>query len=113
LSSCSSKQSPVNDLERLSVKLEEEGENYTEEDWQRAAAKFALIEESLKKYEYTDEELVNIGRLKARCAKVLAKSYMKDMKDAWHDFQKQLEGASEELEGAFEDLQDYFESVEE
>lgn len=108
LSSCSSKQSPVDDLEELSVELEEESEDYSESDWENVAAKYAKIEEDLQKYEYTDEELKAIGKLKAKCLKSIAKSSAKNLKKQWHDIQMQMEGASDELQDAAKEFEKIF-----
>lgn len=106
LTTCSSKQSPVDDLTELSYKLQEDSENYSSKDWESAITKYAQIEKDLQQYEYTDEELKEIGRLKAKCAKAMMKSSGKLLKSQFHILEMQLEGASEELEGAFDEFID-------
>ena len=109
--SCSSKQVPINDLEDLAIELKENSEVYSQSDWEKVAVRFSEIEEQMQQYEYTDEELKKIGKLKAQCFKAIAKSSAKNIKKQMHNFQTQLEGASEEMEGAFDELGDMFEDV--
>ncbi len=47
LCSCSSKQTPIDDLASLAEELTENGEEYTDEDWETAASEYAAIEEEL------------------------------------------------------------------
>ena len=111
--SCSSKQTPVDRLEDLVEELQSESEDYTTEDWEDFAQKYAKIEEDLQQYDYTDEELKEIGKLKAKCFRAITKSSAKIMKSKMHDIKMQLEGASEEIEDALGDFKDIFEEFEE
>lgn len=111
--SCSNKQSAVDDLRDLSVELQDNSENYDSNDWQEVAEKYAKIEKDLNKYEYTDEELKEIGRLKGRCIAAITRSSMKNIGRMVHGYQKQIEGASEELEGLAEEFENMFEESQE
>lgn len=107
--SCSSKQSPINDLEDLAFELKENSEGYSQSDWEKVAVRYSEIEEQMQQYEYTDEELKEIGKLKAQCFKAIVHSSAKNIKKQMRNFQMQMEGASEEMEGAFEEFEDMFE----
>ena len=51
LCSCSSKQTPVDRLEDLVEELQSESEDYSPEDWEDFAQKYAKIEEDLQQYD--------------------------------------------------------------
>ena len=68
--SCETSQTPVDELSSLLEKIDNNSENYSEEDWNNITNEFTEIEEELSKYEYTDEELKEIGRIKGQ---ILAK----------------------------------------
>lgn len=91
--------------------MKENSENYSQADWEKVAVKFSEIEEQMQQYEYTDEELNKIGKLKAQCFKAIAYSSAKNLKRKMHNFQMQMEGASEEMKGALDELGDMFEDV--
>ena len=86
--SCETSQTPVNELSSLLEKIDNNSENYSEE-------------EELSKYEYTDEELKEIGRIKGQILAKMTKSAVKDLKKQMEDLSKQLEGG---LEGFFEEF---------
>ena len=104
LVSCSSKQDPIQDLEALSRDLSENCETYSQSDWENVAIRYSNIENELQKYEYTDEELKQIGKLKAKCVKAIVHSSGNIIKSQIHNVKMQLEGASEELESAFGEI---------
>lgn len=108
LCSCSSKQNPVDKLEDLVEDLQEESEEYSSKDWERLAQTYAEIEQDLQKYEYTDEKLKEIGKLKAKCFRSFAKSSAKALKSTMHNFKMQLDGASGEFEDALDEFKDIF-----
>ena len=101
--SCSSKQDPIDDLEDLSNELKEDYKNFSSEDWEKAQEKFVEIENKLNEYEYSDEELKKIGKLKAKCAVSFTRGAAKMLNDNLDDIQKEFEGAAEELQNMFEE----------
>ena len=101
LTSCDSSQSAINDLEMLLHEIETNYQSYTEEDWENMSLSYSAIEEELAKYEYTDEELKEIGRLKGRCMGYLTKQSLKDLEKQIKDLTKELEGG---IEGFWEVL---------
>lgn len=64
-------------LQELYQDLELNHENYTLEDWDKAQAEYELLSTQIKGYQYTDEQLVEIGRLQGKCAAYLTKGYFK------------------------------------
>lgn len=64
-------------LQELYQDLEQNHENYTLEDWDKAQAEYDLLSTQIKGYQYTDEQLVEIGRLQGKCAAYLTKGYFK------------------------------------
>ena len=95
--SCDKKQSAINDLENFSEELKENSSDYSSQDWEEANEQYQLLVEQIEQYEYTDEELKEIGKLKARCLKQMTKGAMKQFQDGIHSITKQMEGAIEEF----------------
>lgn len=101
--SCGTPQaSVINDLETLVNDVEENHAEYTVEDWERVTVSYSEIEEELLQYEYTDEELKEIGRLKGRYIGYLTKYTVEELKQGVHDIMKELEGG---IEGFMEVLE--------
>lgn len=111
LGSCSSKQDPVNELEELAYELKENSADYSQEDWEDVAVRYAEIEEDLQRNEYTDEELKRIGKLKAQCFRAIIRSSANSFKSLMHNMHMQMEGASEELNGTLEEVNEIFEDT--
>lgn len=95
ITSCDSSQSAIKDLEVLLNEIEENHQSYTEEDWEAMSLSYSAIEEELAKYEYTDEELKEIGRLKGKCMGYLTKQSLKNLEKQIKDLTKELEGGIE------------------
>ena len=95
--SCDKKQSAINDLENFSEELKEYSSDYSSQDWEEANEQYRLLVEQIDQYEYTDEELKEIGKIKARCLKQMTKGAMKQFQDGIHSITKQMEGAKEEF----------------
>ena len=95
--SCDKKQSAINDLENFSEELKEYSSDYSSQDWEEANEQYRLLVEQIDQYEYTDEELKEIGKIKARCLKQMTKGAMKQFQDGIHSITKQMEGAIEEF----------------
>lgn len=95
LFSCNSKSGPVDDLRDLSMELQENSNGYSEKDWEEAKQKYENIETQLQQYDYTDEELKEIGKLEGKCSTYFMKSYIKSIKRNIHNLSKEIEGAAE------------------
>ena len=95
ITSCDSSQAAIKDLEVLLNEIEENYQSYTDEDWEAMSLSYSAIEEELAKYEYTDEELKEIGRLKGKCMGYLTKQSLKNLEKQIKDLTKELEGGIE------------------
>ena len=95
ITSCDSSQSAIKDLEVLLNEIEENYQSYTDEDWEAMSLSYSAIEEELANYEYTDEELKEIGRLKGKCMGYLTKQSLKNLEKQIKDLTKELEGGIE------------------
>lgn len=91
--SCDSSQSAIRNLEVLLNEIEENHQSYTKEEWEKVSLSYFAIEEELAKYEYSEEELKEIGRLKGKCMAYLTKQSLKDMEKQMKDLTKELEGS--------------------
>lgn len=78
LAACATpEQKSLRSLQELYQELEQNHENYTLEDWDKAQTEYELLSTQIKGYQYTDEQLVEIGRLQGKCAAYLTKGYFK------------------------------------
>ena len=110
--SCSSKQDPLCKLEDLAYRLSNESDGYSSVDWEDVAEKYVEIEEELMEYDYTDDELREIGRLKAQCLKSIMHASATMMKGQLHNMEMQMEGASEVLDDMEDEFDDDWEEIE-
>lgn len=111
LAACSTKQTPIDDLRDLSEELTQHGAAYTQEDWQSAAKTYEDIEKDLARYDYTDAELQEIGKLKAKCGIAFAHAALGNVGEYLHDFGMEMKGAVEEVSGAMGDLNNALEEI--
>lgn len=104
LSACSNKQEPIDELEDLCEQISQEGDKFSEEDWDETSAKLEEIDSELDEHadEYTAEERREIMRLKGKIAAQSAKKTMKkwaeQLETVGEDLENLLEGFSEGLE---------------
>jgi hypothetical protein len=77
------------------MELQENSNGYSEKDWEEAKQKYENIETQLQQYDYTDEELKEIGKLEGKCSTYFMKSYIKSIKRNIHNLSKEIEGAAE------------------
>ena len=99
--SCENKQTPVKKLEKLDRTLVQQSESFTEQDWENALMEYEQIEQELSMYNYTDEELRQIGKMKGRLLAKISKEYLNKTMDEVDSYLKMFEGA---LEGFMEEL---------
>ena len=95
LSSCSTKQGCIRQLENLSEELDQNGQYYTVGDWEDAADKFVKIRKNINKHRYTQTERRKIGRLEGNCVTAVAKG-----------LKGQAKNLGSELRGILESLMD-------
>lgn len=85
--SCKDKETPIGELEEISIDLKNNSNTYNEEDWLTVTERLNNVENELEKYkpEYTDKELEKIGYLKGVCAAYLFKQNLKTTSRQIHD----------------------------
>ena len=103
LSSCHSKETPINRLTELTEDVKANYKTYSEEDWELFAEELEMIEQDLEQYieEYTDEEKKEIGKLKGFCLGYATKYSV-------NNFKKNMENVVKEMEGIIEGFTDAF-----
>lgn len=112
--SCNNAKTSIDELSLLIEDIEENSDNYTDEDWEYVIEEYSLIEQEMENYEYTDEELREIGRLKGifamKIAKQVLKDYTEDIKDMQLQFEGGLDGIKEELnKNDYDEIKEFFE----
>lgn len=112
--SCNNAKTSIDELSLLIEDIEENSDNYTDEDWEYVIEEYSLIEQEMENYEYTDEELREIGRLKGifamKIAKQVLKDYTEDIKDIQLQFEGGLDGIKEELnKDDYDEIKEFFE----
>lgn len=103
LTSCSTKQSAINQLENFSYELRDHSRYYDVQDWENAGKKFVKLTKTVKKYElkYTPEELARIGRLEGECAGYMARGAKNNITDRLNGFINELKGILQGVTDAF------------
>lgn len=71
LVSCNSKYRAVNDLQSIQYELETYADNYSVDEWEDLLYRYENTIEKIYQYEYTKEELEEIGKIQGRCAALL------------------------------------------
>ncbi|MCQ2203853.1 MAG: hypothetical protein MJZ15_05380 [Bacteroidales bacterium] len=94
--SCNKEQSVVNDLKALSEEIAEHGENYTQEEWEKATQIHNEIIARKEGCQFTTEQLSEIHQLEAEIAKnaavAAAKSITNTAKEAADKVGNAVEG---------------------
>lgn len=100
-SSCETSKTPIEHLSSLVEQVEDRYDELTEDDWEKIFSEYEKIEEEMSEYEFSDDELKEIGRLKGRIYAKMTKNAMKDFSKQIEELGKQIEGG---VEGFFEEL---------
>ena len=103
LSAAEPKEKCIKKLEKLNKEVKKEAANFTDEDWDAVMEQYSAISDELKTYEYTEEELRQIGKLKGRFLGMVAKKNLTKGSKALNDFLQQMGGF---LEGLIEGTDD-------
>ena len=103
ISSCETSKTPISELSSLVEKVEDRYDEFTDEDWEKIVSEYEKIEEELSKYDYSEEDLKEIGKLKGRIFAKMTKNAVKDFSKQIEDLGKQIEGG---VEGFFEELKE-------
>ena len=73
VSSCATRESAVNDLQKFSYELRDNSQYYTASEWERAFNKFGMIRREIARHDYTVAERQRIGRLEGDCARYMVR----------------------------------------
>ena len=103
LTSCSTKQSAINQLESFSTELRDHSRYYDIQDWEKAGKKFVDITKKVRKYEldYTPEEKARIGKLEGECAGYMARGAKDNVTDRLRGLLNEIQGIIQGVTGAF------------
>ena len=101
--SCQSKQGRIDDLKDFVEEINEEGKDYTAEQWEKANEQFSKLLDKINSYEdLTEEELKEVAKLQGQYAATVfknsGKSIMEQMEKAGAALGGFLEGVDEGLE---------------
>ena len=100
LSSCiSAEQRCFNDFSNFVNNVERDAPHYTAEDWRYCSQSYDMYTHNLDAYadSYTPEQNREIGRLKARYHKLVAKHYLTSISNFVNNLTNQMEGYTEEM----------------
>ena len=94
LTSCSTKQHAINQLENFSYELRDHSARYSINEWEQAGEKFVKIRKNISKHEldYTPDEKAKIGKLEGQCAGYMAKGMKEGVFDRVKAFANELKG---------------------
>ena len=99
VSACSGPQTPIKELKKIVSEVEKNYDKYTEEELDKVLARLDAVDKEMDKYEYTDEEMREIGRLNGRITAYLTKAAFNNLGATMNDLAKELGGG---IEGFFE-----------
>lgn len=104
MSSCSTKQHAINQLEDFSYELRDNSSHYTVKEWEKAGKKFVKIRKRISKheFEYTPEEKAEIGDLEGKCAGYMANGMREGVFDKARAFGNELRGIIQGILGVFQ-----------
>ena len=101
LAACNPAKSAKDDLQKFTERIETKSDNWSNADWDDALAHYSEICQTIERYDYSDEELREIGKLEGRCMAKFYKHSIKESKDELHDAFHELGGA---IEGLMDEL---------
>lgn len=87
LTSCQSREEKViSQLDRLSERIEKDGNNFDAEDWEEAIEDFAEIHEDMQDCEFTKEQLRELGKKEGKVSAIIAKEGSKALGREFKNF---------------------------
>lgn len=101
LLACNSKSAKIGKLEKFTAKVEQEYQNYSESDLEKAQAKFEKYVANVEKKELTGEETSHVNELKGECKGYFAQTKARLI---LQDFQDAVNEAGDEVKGVIESL---------
>lgn len=109
MSSCAKWQAKhqIHSLESLTEKVEKKGDSFTKQDWAEVSQEYDKICAKINQCEYTDEQLLEIGRLKGRFYAACTKHAFNAAGGLLNGFLQQASGAIDGfMEGMSESPED-------
>ncbi len=73
VSSCATRESAINDLEKFSYELRDNSQYYTAKKWRKAVDRFGSIRREISRHDYTVAERQRIGKLEGDCARYMVR----------------------------------------
>lgn len=104
LAACNPSQTAVDDLQKLTERIEQKSDKWSEADWDDAMQYYVELCQTIDRYDYTDEQQNQIGELKGRCKAKFRKHMIKGAEEDLQEAGKELQDAFIELGGAIESL---------
>ena len=98
---CSSKSHKIKNLEKFTAKVEQEYQNYSQSELDKAQASFEKYVEKVEKKELTGEETSHVNELKGECKGYFAQAKARLI---LQDFQNAVEEAGDEVKGVIESM---------
>jgi hypothetical protein len=97
ISACSSNQSKIDNLREHLVSMERDSNNITADNMNQAEQEIALLDTEIvnNRSKFTQEQILEFGKLKGRYAALLVKKGLNDFKESVKDFGNQVEGFME------------------
>ncbi len=103
LSACQSKSSRIDDLKDFVEEIQKDGEDYTQEQWEKANKKFSQLLDKINSYEdLSEDELKEVAKLQGQYAATVfknsGKAIMEQMEKAGAVLDGFLEGVDQGLD---------------
>lgn len=95
--SCNKQQEALDEFRDFTEYLKENSDDFSKQDWEEAKQQYEAIVTQLEEYDYSDEELKEIGRLKATCYKEISKGTVNQLEKTINSITNQVEGFIEEI----------------
>lgn len=104
LTACNSAQASLNDLRRLNADLRDNRARFTSNDWKACQQRLDNIRQRIDRYNYSDEQLKEIGSLTTSCYVLMGKNTVGTVLDDVHRTVKQAQGAADEIKAIIDDV---------
>ena len=95
--SCNKQQEALDEFRDFTEYLKENSDDFSKQDWEESKQQYEAIVTQLEEYDYSDEELKEIGRLKATCYKAISKGTVNQLEKTINSITNQVEGFIEEF----------------
>lgn len=102
LTSCDNKRATYHDLKALNNELRLHSANYTIADWETAINEYEKIHSRMEKYDYTPEEIREIGRIEGEMAGYMTQEVINALKKETVNILYEASGFVEGFKKAFD-----------